>query len=105
MAKDQGDRDRLKENLRAVDDGEGGFAARLSNEVNNSDLLMDEMEQKRRIEEQFKGQQERIARKFQGENARENKADDELVAEEVQKLADGTVFDPYSEHVAERQRL
>lgn len=51
MAKDQGDRDRLKENLKAVDDGEGGFAARLSNEVNNSDLLMDEMEQKRRDEE------------------------------------------------------
>ena len=57
-AKDVEDRDKLKENLRAVEDDENGFAAKLSNEINSNELLMDEMEQKRRDEEKFKQQQD-----------------------------------------------
>jgi len=32
------------ENLKAVDADEGGYVSRVTNEVNSSELLMDEME-------------------------------------------------------------
>ena len=54
VAEDQADRDKLKENLRAVDEDEGGYASKLNEQVNADEVLMDEMEQKRRDEEAFK---------------------------------------------------
>lgn len=55
--------------MKAVDADEGGYAAKLNDQVNADEVLMDDMEQKRRDEEAFKMQQERIQRKLQGENA------------------------------------
>jgi len=44
VAKDEEDRDKLKENLRAVDEDEGGYGAKLNAQVNSDVALMDEME-------------------------------------------------------------
>lgn len=33
------------------------------------------------------------------------KQENNQIAEEIQKLADGTAYEPYQEHVNERQRL
>lgn len=56
---------------------------------------MDDMEQKRRDEESFKMQQERIQRKLQGENAQITANDNNQIADEIQRLADGTAYEPY----------
>lgn len=104
-AQDLEDRDKLKENLRAAEEDEGGYASRLSNQVNSNAILIDEMEQKRRDEEAFRAQQERIQRKMQGENMREAAQDNQSIDAEIQKLANGEVYDTYNTHVNERQRL
>lgn len=105
VAQDLEDRDKLKENLRAADEDEGGYASKLSHQVNNNVLLIDEMEQKRRDEEAFRAQQERLQRKMQGENLRDTAQDDKAVEAEIQKLADGEVYDTFNTHTKERQRL
>jgi hypothetical protein len=56
---------------------------------------MEEMEQKRRDEENYALQQERIHRKLQGENMKQSKAEDNDVGAEIAKLANGTVYDAY----------
>lgn len=91
--------------MRAAEEDEGGYASRLSNQVNSNALLIDEMEQKRRDEEAFRAQQERIQRKMQGENMREAAQDNQSIDAEIQKLANGEVYDTYNTHVNERQRL
>jgi hypothetical protein len=81
--------------LKAVDADEGGYAAKLNDQVNADEVLMDDMEQKRRDEEAFKMQQERIQRKLQGENAQITASDNNQIADEIQRLADGTAYEPY----------
>lgn len=105
VAQDLEDRDKLKENLRAAEDDEGGYASRLSAQVNNNVMLIDEMEKKRRDEEAFRAQQERLQRKAQGENLRDTVQDDKGIEAEIQKLADGEVYDTFNAHTKERQRL
>lgn len=104
-AADKADREKLKENLRAVEEDENGYAAKLNQQVNADEILMDEMEQKRREEEAFRMQHERILRNLQGQNMRDAKNDNNQIAEEIQRLADGVAYEPYQEHVNERQRL
>jgi len=89
MAKDLEDRDKLKENLRAVDDDEGGYASRMNVQVNSNELLIDEMEGRRRDEEAFRQQQERMQRQMAGEHAREAKNEQGLIEDEIKKLASG----------------
>lgn len=93
------------ENLKAVDEDKGGFSTKLENQVNSNEALMDEMEHKRRDEEAYRMKHERQLRQIQGENAREALVENNDVTAEIQKLADGAVFDPFSAHVNERQRL
>lgn len=81
--------------MKAVDADEGGYAAKLNDQVNADEVLMDDMEQKRRDEEAFKMQQERIQRKLQGENAQITANDNNQIADEIQRLADGTAYEPY----------
>ena len=66
---------------------------------------MEEMEHKRRDENDFAMQQERIMRKLQGENMKIAHIESTSIDNEIQKLADGAVFDAYSTHIDERQRL
>ena len=44
---------------------------------------MDEMEHKRRNEEAFRTQQERVQRQTAGENARESRNEDGVIADEI----------------------
>lgn len=99
------DRDKLKENLRAVDDDQGGYASKINEQINSNEILMDEMEHKRRSEEAFRQQQERIQRQTAGENARESRNENGVIENEIEKLANGEVFGEYQTHVQERQRL
>jgi len=69
-AEDAKNRDKLMENLKAVDPDENGYATHIATEVNTNELLIDEMEQKRRDEEAFRQQHERDQRQLAGENAR-----------------------------------
>lgn len=44
-------------------------------------------------------------RKLQGENMKMAHIESTSIDNEIQKLADGAVFDAYSTHIDERQRL
>lgn len=74
-------------------------------DVENNGQLMDEMEAKRRDEEQFRLHQERLQRRQQGEAMKEYTRDDREIQDEIQKIADGTDFDPYQDAVKKRQEL
>jgi len=51
---DQEDHDKLKENLRAVDEDEGGYGAKLNDQVKADKELEKEMELARRDEDAFR---------------------------------------------------
>ena len=92
MALDAQNHEKLKQNLKAADADEGGYATYIATEVNQNELLIDEMEQKRRDEEAFRQQHERDQRQLAGENARLARRDDSQIEVEIKKLADGEVF-------------
>ena len=104
-ALDAQNHEKLKQNLKAADADEGGYATYIATEVNTNELLIDEMEQKRRDEEAFSQQHERDQRQLAGENARLARKDDTLIEQEIKKLANGEVFGEFQTHVNERQRL